>query len=231
MCPFLFLSVPVTSSGPHLPFFQTFKMRSSCMCLTQVLYALLPLVTTGCPPSCACHSGEVSCSGRLLTSSALPSTFPPDSTHIRLHDNQLTSLPMGLLDGLTHLHSVSLHGNPWACDCAVLYLRSWLLKQHESALYRNVTCSSPPRLQGRLVMYLGEEEVLDSCQYWSCDLALASQVALFLFIVLQAVLLVFLLLFLRRYERLSREARRTVEESFAGGEVEPEYVPLKDRSD
>ncbi|XP_036383437.1 platelet glycoprotein Ib beta chain [Megalops cyprinoides] len=207
------------------------EMRGSPLFLIQLLYLLLPLlVSEGCPLYCSCRNRRVICSGRKLTSGSLPTAFPADTVEIQLHDNRLTSLPNGLLDPLTHLRSVSLHGNPWVCDCGVLYLRSWLLKQEDRSLYRNVTCNSPPGLQGRLVMYLVEEEVLDSCQYWYCNLALASQLALFILIGVQAVLLVFLIYFLRRYEKLSREARHTGEESFAGGETENEYVLLKDRT-
>ncbi|KAJ8332390.1 hypothetical protein SKAU_G00425630 [Synaphobranchus kaupii] len=102
--------------------------------------------------------------------------------------------------------------------------------RRRTPLYHNVTCSSPPHMQGRLLMYLVEEEVLDSCQYWYCNLALASQIMLFLLIGVQAILLGFLVYFLRRYEKLSREAQRTVEESFTGGDAENEYVMLTDRS-
>ncbi|KPP62455.1 septin-5-like [Scleropages formosus] len=150
-----------------------------------------------------------------------------------LHDNQLSSLPNGLLDGLPALRTVTLHGNPWVCDCGLLYLRSWLLKQEDRSLYRNITCSSPPGLQGRLVMYLVEEEVLQSCRYWYCNLALASQVSLMVFIVMQAILLLFLILFLRRFEKLSQEARHTAEESLTGRETgsDNEFVPLKERTE
>lgn len=82
------------------------------------------------------------------------------------------------------------------------------------------------------MVYLNEQEILDSCHYWYCDLALASQVCLFVFVVVQACLLMALLVFLRRFERLSKEARRTTEESFTAGEGlrENEYAPLKDSS-
>lgn len=81
-------------------------------------------------------------------------------------------------------------------------------------------------------MYLSEEEVLESCYYWHCDLALASQVSLFVFVVLQVALLVALLIFLRKFQRLSKEARRTTEESFTAGEGqrENEKAYLKDSS-
>ncbi|XP_040050803.2 platelet glycoprotein Ib beta chain [Gasterosteus aculeatus] len=186
-----------------------------------------------CPHLCSCHGSEVNCSGRSLTSSSLPTGFPPATTSLRLHDNRLTTLPNGLLDHLTSLRSVSLQGNPWECDCGVLYLRSWLLRQPAGLQsHLGVNCSSPPGLRGRLVAYLTEKEVLESCQYWYCDLALASQVCLFVFVLVQAALLAVLIVFLRRFEKLSREARRTTEESFTAGESqrENEYSPLKDSS-
>lgn len=82
------------------------------------------------------------------------------------------------------------------------------------------------------MVYLTEQEVLDSCHYWYCDLALASQVCLFVFVMVQAALLVALLVFLRKFERLSKEARRTTEESFTAGEglKENVYMHFKDSS-
>lgn len=171
------------------------------------------------------------CSGKYLTSSSLPVSFPAGTTELHLHNNQLTTLPNGLLDGLTSLRSVSLHGNPWVCDCGILYLRGWLLRQPTTnTAHLGVNCSSPPPMRGRLVVYLTEEEVLESCHYWYCDLALVSQVCLFVFVVLQAALLVALVVFLKRFERLSKVARRTTEESFMAGDNlrENEYAPLKD---
>ena len=80
------------------------------------------------------------------------------------------------------------------------------------------------------MVYLTEEEVLDTCHYWYCDLALASQVCLCVFVLLQAALLAAVVVFLRRFERLSREARRTADESLTGGEgcLGNEREPLKD---
>ena len=186
--------------------------------------------SSACPHLCLCRGTRVDCSGRSLTSSSLPSSFPSGTTELHLHNNQLASLPNGLLEDLTSLRSVSLHGNPWLCDCGILYLRAWLLRQPASlSSHLGVNCSSPPSLRGRLVVYLTEQEVLDSCHYWYCDLALASQVCLFVFVVVQASLLVVLLIFLKKFQRLSKEARRTTEESYTDGEGlrENEYSHLK----
>ncbi|KAM7391344.1 hypothetical protein PAMP_022040 [Pampus punctatissimus] len=187
--------------------------------------------SSACPHLCSCHGSQVNCSSRSLTSSSLPTSFPASTTELRLHNNLLTHLPNGLLDDLTSLHSVSLYGNSWVCDCGILYLRAWLLHQPASqASHLGVNCSSPPALRGRLVVYLAEEEVLESCHYWYCDLALASQVCLFVFVVVQAGLLVVVIMFLKKFERLSKVARRTTEESFTPREGlrDNEYTSLKD---
>ncbi|KAG7236792.1 hypothetical protein INR49_000255, partial [Caranx melampygus] len=171
------------------------------------------------PHLCMCRGSQVDCSNKLLTTSDLPTSFPAGTTELHLHNNMLTSLPNGLLDDLTSLRSVSLHGNLWVCDCGVLYLRAWLLQQHPSLMSDlGVNCSSPPSLKGRLVMYLTEEEILSSCHYWYCDLALVSEVCLFVFVLVQAALLVALIVFLKRFERMTKEARRATEESFTSGE-------------
>ncbi|XP_034728931.1 platelet glycoprotein Ib beta chain [Etheostoma cragini] len=202
-----------------------------------LLLCLLPLFgaqrSSACPHLCSCHGSQVDCSSRSLTSSSLPTSFPAGTTSLLLHNNRLTSLPNGLLDDLTSLRSVSLHGNHWDCDCGIFYVRAWLLRQPANVIsHLGVNCSFPPGLRGRLVVYLTEKEVLDTCHYWYCDLALASQVCLFVFVVVQAALLVALIVFLRRFERLSKEARRTTEESFTAGESvrENEYTHLKESS-
>nr|XP_055025068.1 platelet glycoprotein Ib beta chain [Misgurnus anguillicaudatus] len=184
-----------------------------------------------CPHMCSCKGTVVDCSKRDLTTATLPSSFPPHTSELHLNDNHLTSLPNSLLDSLPSLHLVVLHGNPWSCDCGILYLRGWLLKQRNDALIQNVTCMSPAHLKGRLVVYLVEEEVLESCRYWLCNLALASQISLFIFIIVQALLLAFVIFFLRRFERLTKEARRTAAETFAPEDDahSNEYVMLKDR--
>ncbi|KAM9743902.1 platelet glycoprotein Ib beta chain isoform 1-T2 [Menidia menidia] len=189
--------------------------------------------SSACPSLCTCLNGRVDCSRKSLTTSSLPAGFPLGTTDLHLHDNLLTTIPNGLLDDLTSLRSVSLHGNPWVCDCGILYLRAWLRRQPAGlSAHQQVNCSSPPGLRGRLVVHLSEEEVLDSCQYWYCDLALASLVCLFVFVAVQAALLVALVVFLKRFERMSKEARRTTEESFTAGEGQgdSEFEHLMDNS-
>lgn len=180
--------------------------------------------SSGCPNHCSCMGSNVNCSSRSLVYSLLPTRFPAGTTALLLHNNLLTTVPNELLDNLASLHSVSLYGNPWNCDCGILYLRAWLLRQPAYlGAHRDVYCSQPTNLKGRLVAYLTEEEVLDSCHYWYCDLAFIAQVCLFVFVIVQLPLLGALLVFLRRFERLSREVWRTTRESLI---AEGEDFPL-----
>ncbi|KAM9475674.1 platelet glycoprotein Ib beta chain [Clarias gariepinus] len=189
-------------------------MKCVLLVLVCVLGADVGKAEAVCPAACHCSAAVVDCSTRGLTTATLPSSFPVSTTELQLHDNHLTALPTGLLDNMEALQLVTLHGNPWECDCAVLYLRGWLLKQDNAALIKNVSCHTPSSLQGRLVAYLSEDEVLKSCHYWMCDLALASQVSLFIFIMVQAILLAVVVHFLRRFNQLSDGAQRAASESF-----------------
>ncbi|XP_050973896.1 platelet glycoprotein Ib beta chain [Labeo rohita] len=209
-------------------------------CVALVLKVLLSLLACemsaaqlSCPEVCTCVAGVVDCSKRGLTTASLPTSFPAHTTQLHLNDNHLTALPNGLLDSLPSLRLAALHDNPWSCDCGILYLRGWLLKQSNHASLQNVSCSSPAHLRGRLLVYLSEQELLDSCRYWMCNLALASQISLFIFVIVQVLLLASVILFLRRFELLTQDARRTAAETFTAeddGTQSNEYVMLKDRS-
>ncbi|XP_068127675.1 platelet glycoprotein Ib beta chain [Hyperolius riggenbachi] len=181
----------------------------SCLLL---VFTFISHAMAGCPSPCRCSSGIVDCSYNDLTASSLPESFPPSAQVIRLDQNSLTSIPNGLLDRLPELREVHLQHNPWHCDCEILYLRSWLQGQQKRSFYRDVTCTSPEQMKGRVIMYLSEDELVTTCQYWYCNLALVSQLCLLIFIVVQGLLLIFVILSLRRFQRIAREARRTAKE-------------------
>lgn len=51
------------------------------------------------------------------------------------------------------LHGITLHGNPWRCDCHLSQLRAWLV-QFNIPLSLEPKCSSPDRLSSRLIKSL-----------------------------------------------------------------------------
>ncbi|NXM84811.1 GPIX protein, partial [Oenanthe oenanthe] len=101
-----------------------------------------------CPSPCLCRSLPepgallVDCSSRGLRS--VPAV-PRRARSLLLHNNSLASVPAGALDGLGHLRHLQLAGNPWRCDCGILYLRLWLQDSPLAA----PRCASPAHLAGK----------------------------------------------------------------------------------
>ncbi|XP_048370649.1 platelet glycoprotein Ib beta chain isoform X2 [Sphaerodactylus townsendi] len=168
----------------------------------------LPLVAPTCPPPCRCAANIIDCSSKDLTEETIPTSFSSSTVQLYLTNNYLTSIPNGVFDNLKDLQMVYLWGNPWECDCDILYLRTWLQWQQNRTLYRNVMCSSPPHLQGRIISYLSEDEIIATCQSWYCSMAFITQICLFIFILVQAILLFSIICYLRRFRRLAKVAWR-----------------------
>ncbi|KAI6076275.1 Platelet glycoprotein Ib beta chain [Aix galericulata] len=78
--------------------------------------------------------GKRSTQGKPLQSALL---LPQRAEIINLAHNSLTSIPNGLFDNLKNLQIVYLQGNPWECNCDILYLRSWLQWQQNRTFYRD----------------------------------------------------------------------------------------------
>ncbi|KAJ6656560.1 hypothetical protein lerEdw1_003686 [Lerista edwardsae] len=183
------------------------------------LLGFLSPATATCPTPCVCASDITDCSNKDLTVNNIPATFRPSTTTLHLSYNELTSIPNGLFDQLKDLQRVHLEGNPWECDCHILYLRSWLQWQQNRSLYRNVVCISPAHLQGRIISYLTEDEIVATCQSWYCGVAFIVQICLFIFILLQAVLLLLVVFFLRRFYRLAKEGKGTYDDLYENVDV------------
>lgn len=71
---------------------------------------------------------------------------------LKLDGNSLASLGGATLLPRS-LHGVTLHDNPWRCDCHLAQLRAWLV-QFNIPLSMEPKCSLPDRLAGRLVKAL-----------------------------------------------------------------------------
>lgn len=136
-------SLHLPSSHPHAAFAGMKCVLFALLVLICMLGAKVGEAKAVCPEKCFCKASVVDCSGSGLTTATLPSSFPVSTTKLHLHDNHLTALPAGMFDNMQALQLVTLHGNPWECDCAVLYLRGWLLKQNNDALIRQVIHLNP----------------------------------------------------------------------------------------
>ncbi|XP_058014759.1 platelet glycoprotein Ib beta chain [Ahaetulla prasina] len=178
------------------------------------IFTLLPRVALGCPRPCRCAADIVDCMSTHLTDDTIPLSFSPLTSKLYLNNNYLTFIPKGLFDNLHNLQAVYLRGNPWECTCNILYLRSWLQWQENRTLYRDVVCSTPAHLQGRIITYLSEDEIISTCQSWYCGVALVAQICLFVFILVQAILLLLAVFYLCRFQRIAKEARRTMLEFY-----------------
>jgi len=73
-----------------------------------------------------------------------------------LEGNHLRSVKE-LQDFPPSLHGVSLHQNPWHCDCQLKNLRDWLTKSNVPRLFEPV-CHTPRRLQGFKVGVISIQE-------------------------------------------------------------------------
>ncbi|XP_077091864.1 matrix-remodeling-associated protein 5 [Siphateles boraxobius] len=69
----------------------------------------------------------------FITVSVLGTFWSSGLRHLHLAENQLEYLLPGTLQHLNRLEIISLHGNPWACDCHLHWLLEWD-KNHEGVI-------------------------------------------------------------------------------------------------
>ncbi|XP_077308283.1 platelet glycoprotein IX-like [Lithobates pipiens] len=98
-----------------------------------------------CPTSCSCgaietHGLIVNCSSKHLTT--VPD-LPITTVKLYLQNNLMTTVSPGALDHLASLQEVDVSGNPWNCDCSILYLKAWLDSQPVQRNPAKVQCATP----------------------------------------------------------------------------------------
>jgi len=75
--------------------------------------------------------------------------FPPDIPYLReLALNNNPQLKQRTVESVAKLHSLTLHGNPWACDCHLRPLLNWL-QDANLPMVDLPKCRTPKRLAGQ----------------------------------------------------------------------------------
>ncbi|XP_023648847.1 SLIT and NTRK-like protein 1 [Paramormyrops kingsleyae] len=65
-------------------------------------------------------------------------------SRISLHNNYFTFLPVaGVLDQLTSVIQIDLHGNPWECSCNIVAFKQWSEKIGSDVIVSDLKCESP----------------------------------------------------------------------------------------
>lgn len=89
-------------------------------------------------------------------------------TELLLQNNLLTTITPGHLDMLHNLQLANLSGNPFHCDCSILYFRQWL--RRNKAISVMPVCASPSELAQRPIDELTDADlsscVSDDCSGW-----------------------------------------------------------------
>ncbi|XP_076879339.1 SLIT and NTRK-like protein 1 [Brachyhypopomus gauderio] len=63
---------------------------------------------------------------------------------ISLHNNYFTHLPVaGVLDQLSSIIQIDLHGNPWDCSCNIVPFKQWADKLASDVIVSDLKCESP----------------------------------------------------------------------------------------
>ena len=67
---------------------------------------------------------------------------------LQLHNNKIEEVRQKTVESMEGLHSLSLHGNPWRCDCHLVHLIKWLMVAN-LPMADLPRCRSPSRLSGQ----------------------------------------------------------------------------------
>ena len=71
---------------------------------------------------------------------------------LKLENNSLRFLPRGVFSRLSPQILVSLHGNPFHCNCKLKWLKHWLRRRGVRIFDRAlIRCASPPNLAGKMI--------------------------------------------------------------------------------
>nr|XP_061783687.1 matrix-remodeling-associated protein 5-like [Nerophis lumbriciformis] len=105
----------------------------------------------------------------FITVSLLGNFWTSSLKHLHLSDNLLDQFPASVLNTAPRLELLSLHGNPWTCDCQLHWLLQWssthegvikCKKERETSTVEICPqCFSPQPLNGTLLFGLTEDQL------------------------------------------------------------------------
>ena len=71
-----------------------------------------------------------------------------------LHNNKIEEIKQKTVESVAKLHSLTLHGNPWKCDCELRPLIDWLMVAN-LPMVDVPKCKMPRRLAGKRFTDIG----------------------------------------------------------------------------
>ncbi|XP_044157431.1 platelet glycoprotein IX [Bufo gargarizans] len=121
-----------------------------------------------CPTPCSCFPLQtrgliVNCSSRHLKD--LPD-LPVITVQLYLQNNLITSVSPGAFDHLVSLQEVDVSGNPWHCDCQILYLKSWFDSITVQKNPENLRCATPNTVSMKPFQNLTGNDMIPCRRTW-----------------------------------------------------------------
>ncbi|XP_066093047.1 SLIT and NTRK-like protein 1 [Saccopteryx bilineata] len=79
---------------------------------------------------------------------------------LSLHNNYFMFLPVaGVLDQLTSIIQIDLHGNPWECSCTIVPFKQWAERLGSEVLLSDLKCETPVNFFRKDFMFLSNDEI------------------------------------------------------------------------
>ncbi|XP_048388735.1 SLIT and NTRK-like protein 1 [Stegostoma tigrinum] len=77
---------------------------------------------------------------------------------LSLHTNYFMYLPVtGVLDQLTSVVQIDLHGNPWDCSCNIIAFKQWVERMGTDVVVSELKCASPEQFWDRDIKSISNE--------------------------------------------------------------------------
>ena len=81
---------------------------------------------------------------------------------LRLNNNLLSKLLSQSLPLNSHINELTLHDNPWICDCGLKFLLDWLSRFEQKVIQMEPFCIAPLEMQGKPIWYVENTDIFCS---------------------------------------------------------------------